>query len=103
MKFAGLVCLIVLASPVTALAGSAENGRLLASHWCTECHITAPQTSGTAIDSAPPFMQIANTQGRTPGYLRAFLANPHPPMPNFNLSRVEIDDFVTYILSLRKK
>jgi hypothetical protein len=32
----------------------------------------------------------------------AWLANPHPPMPNFNLSRTEIDWIVAYLASLRR-
>jgi mono/diheme cytochrome c family protein len=32
--------------------------------------------------------------------VRAWLADPHPPMPNFNLSRQQIDDIVAYLDSL---
>jgi cytochrome c1 len=33
--------------------------------------------------------------------LTAFLMTPHPSMPNFSLSRQEIRDVVSYILSLK--
>ena len=32
--------------------------------------------------------------------LRAFLVAPHPPMPNFNLPREQIEDLVAHIKSL---
>jgi hypothetical protein len=37
------------------------------------------------------------------GSLRAFLMTPHPSMPNYRLAPQEIDDVVTYILSLRRR
>ena len=33
--------------------------------------------------------------------LSVFLLDPHPKMPNFNLSRQEITDLLAYIRSLR--
>ena len=35
--------------------------------------------------------------------LAAFLADPHPKMPDMHLSRSEIDDIVAYIQSLNPK
>jgi hypothetical protein len=36
-------------------------------------------------------------------WLSGFLAEPHPPMPNFNLTRQEIQDLVAYFESFRSK
>jgi hypothetical protein len=32
-----------------------------------------------------------------------WLTEPHPPMPNLNLTRLEIRDLAGYIFSLRKE
>lgn len=54
--------------------------------------------SGQGSDAAPPFVAVARQNTR--GWVRAWLAAPHPPMPNFNLSRQQIDDIVAYLDSL---
>ena len=58
----------------------------------------APEKLRTELPA--PFVAIT---GRTssPKSLEAFLADPHPKMPNISLSRSEISDIVAYILSLR--
>jgi mono/diheme cytochrome c family protein len=60
------------------------------------CH--RPQEPGrrrrTAIRGA------GNNPAKTETYLKGWISNPHPPMPNFNLSRRTIDDLVSYIRSL---
>jgi mono/diheme cytochrome c family protein len=77
-------------------AGDPEQGHALAKTWCSGCHAVEP--GGVQRDApAPPFPSIA---AQHPEQLRAFLTSPHPPMPNFNLSRSQIDDLVAYIQSL---
>ncbi len=34
--------------------------------------------------------------------LRAWLADPHPPMPKFDLTRAETDAIIAYIKSLKR-
>lgn len=80
-------------------AGDPRAGLTLARAWCTGCHIVEP--AGRGGDSAPTFMEIANKKDRTPQTLRAWLTNPHPPMPNLNLSRAEINDIIVYLDSLQ--
>lgn len=92
---AALLCLVAL----PALAeGDAREGRRLAQQWCTSCHVVGINTRGP--DTAPPFAALASDPLRTETYLKTWIANPHPPMPNFNLGRGEIDDLVAYIRSL---
>ena len=46
---------------------------------------------------------VTGTNGILPppeGYLKGWISNPHPPMPNFNLTRQTVDDLVAYIRSL---
>jgi mono/diheme cytochrome c family protein len=74
---------------------------VLAQAWCTGCHIVGPTVTGG--DSAPPFAAIANRQKLAPGALRAWLTDPHPPMPNLDLSRQQIDDVTAYLDSLRHR
>jgi mono/diheme cytochrome c family protein len=79
-------------------AAGADAGRRLARQWCVECHIVEPPQE-SASDAAPPFESIALDPTKTPEGLRTWLADPHPPMPNPQLSRGEIED----ILALHPK
>jgi mono/diheme cytochrome c family protein len=79
----------------------APEGLNLARQWCTSCHIVEPSTGGS--DAAPPFESIANNSLVTEEGLHAWLADPHPPMPKFNLTRTEIDDIIAYIKSLKRE
>ena len=90
--------LLVVLFGGTAGAFDIEAGRRMAEVWCSSCHIV--DGHGTS-DVAPGFKQIANDSSKTPDRLRAWLSNPHPPMPDFNLSRPEIDDIIAFLESLR--
>ena len=90
----------IAVSPAWA-AGDVEIGAFLASKWCSGCHLV--ETSGTGTDAAPSFQSIARNRGADQAWLRAWLISPHPPMPNLNLSRLEIDDLVAYLASLPKQ
>jgi mono/diheme cytochrome c family protein len=79
--------------------GNARTGALLARHWCGSCHGLGV---GVASDAAPPLESIAARPDRE-RWITAWLADPHPPMPNFNLSRSEIDDIVAYLKSLSER
>jgi len=96
---ASTVMIALLATSSTALAeGSAEAGKRLAQQWCASCHQVEP--SAPAKDTAPPFASLGVEKGKDPGWIRAWLANPHPPMQGINLSRRQIDDVVAYLQSL---
>jgi mono/diheme cytochrome c family protein len=93
---AAAFCLFLLAPE--ADAADAQTGHDLAQRWCTSCHII--DRSGQGTDAAPPFVAIAQRNPTDRGWIRAWLAEPHPPMPNFNLGMPQIDDLVAYIDSL---
>ncbi len=97
---AALVVSAVGSAGFARAADSAE-GHRLARQWCATCHIVAPGTGGS--DAAPPFESVANRPSITEAGLRAWLTDPHPPMPNLILSRAEIDAIVAYIKSLRRE
>jgi cytochrome c len=86
------------ASSLAAANGNIQAGQDLAQRWCSSCHIV--DQSGHGADTAPPFPIIAKQNPKDHDWLRAWITAPHPPMPNLNLSRQQIDDVVAYIGSL---
>jgi mono/diheme cytochrome c family protein len=83
-----------------ARIGDAARGRTIAVTWCSACHLVAPgQSSATA--GVPTFMSMAQRLPSEVDVLTAFVANPHPPMPNLSLSRQDIRDVLAYIASLK--
>ncbi len=88
-----------IAAPGAARADS-QDGYGLARQWCVTCHVIAPDQAGS--DAARPFESIANDPNFTDQGIRAWLIDPHPPMPNLNLSSPEIDAIVAYLRSLRR-
>lgn len=98
--FAGLAALFVLSTAAPAIAaGDAEAGADVALRWCTACHLIRPLASGPVLQGPPTFQTMARE--RPPGALRAFLANPHAPMPPIELSRTDIDNLLAYIEAQR--
>ena len=79
-------------------AGDAARGEALAQTWCANCHLVEPGSA--ARDSAPPLREIARRGAPDQIEARTFLNAPHPPMPNFDLARPQIDDIVAYLKSL---
>ena len=85
--------------PALALDNPAK-GKTLAGQWCSSCHlVSSDQTSANA--DAPPFMTIARRSDEEFERLSVFLLDPHPKMPNFNLSRQAIADLLAYIRTLK--
>lgn len=82
-------------------AGDAARGEALARTWCANCHLA--EGSGRGADAAPPLAEVAKRGAPEQWRARAFLVSPHPPMPNFNLARSQIDDIVAYLNSLSKR
>lgn len=101
---AGGVALALMAGILAAGAAHAQDpadGRRIAQRWCSSCHVVAPGAGGS--DAARPFEAVANDPNFTPDGARAWLADPHPPMPNLALTREEIEAVIGYIASLRRE
>ncbi len=82
-----------------SLAADAAHGEGLARRWCASCHIVAPdQTRGA--DNVPAFATIAKIRGFSADKIAQFLMDPHPKMPDMQLSREEAKDLGAYIASL---
>lgn len=98
--------LLALGLSLFACAGEAsanpDRGRILAQQWCAQCHGVRPNEASIE-PTAPSFSAIAREGSATEYALRVFLRTPHPTMPNFILQPEDIDDLVSYIVSLREK
>lgn len=87
---------LALGPPAAALADEADRGRELALRWCSACHVVAADEPGG--DAGPAFETLL-VERTEPG-LRAWLFQPHPPMPDLNLTGDEIDAILAYVRSL---
>ncbi len=85
----------------TAAAAPADpgQGEKLAKRWCAACHVVgADQTQGA--DNVPAFASIAKMPGFSAQNIAQFLLDPHPKMPDMQLTRDEAKDLGAYIESL---
>ncbi len=71
-------------------------GEAIAKRWCASCHLVTPDQEA-AVAGVPSFKGIADT--RDEAYIRGFLFDPHPPMPQFSLTESQVDDVVAFIRS----
>lgn len=92
----------ILQSAAPEIGDPKASGRL-AARWCSSCRVVGPTAKQGVSSGAPPFEAIAQMSSTTMMSLRALLITPHPPMPDLHLSREEIDDLASCILSLRHK
>ncbi len=100
VKLLAISTALAMLSASAWAAGDTARGRVLAEVWCSDCHIV--DADGNGKDAAPPFAAIARRGWPAQRIARAFIAAPHPPMPNFDLARAQIDDIVAYLNSLAK-
>lgn len=96
-----VVMAIVLMSSA-AQAQDVSAGQRIAQTWCSGCHRINDQDQKTGNDAVPSFPSIAQMDSTTAMSLAAFLSTPHGRMPDYALSRTEIQNVSAYILSLRK-
>jgi mono/diheme cytochrome c family protein len=90
-------------APMQALArGSEQSGKAIAERWCASCHLVSPEQTQAAAD-VPTFKAVAQGSKHKLDWLLAFLADPHPPMPNLTLTRQEMLDLVAYFEALQKE
>lgn len=104
MRTVRLTCLVGLAMIFFAKSPMADEadpdrGLDLAQRWCASCHVIGPSFDGG--DAGPSFASVANRAGLTANDLRTWLAEPHDPMPDFQLTADQYEDLVAHIMSLR--
>jgi len=80
-------------------AEQVKRGGALANTWCSGCHVTGANSQRSAADIAPTF---ADNKAISDARIRGVLNRPHGRMPTDALTARQIDDVVTYILSLRR-
>ncbi len=96
-----LGALTAFGAAASATAADVDHGERLARRWCAACHIVAnDQTRGQ--DNVPPFATIARMRGLDADKIALLLRDPHPKMPDMQLSRPETEDLAAYIVSLGK-
>jgi cytochrome c len=90
----GLVLALGAVGSAARAADPVEGGRI-AERWCSSCHVAGNRSGGT--DAVPTLESIANDRRRSPEWVRQWLNDPHPPMPNLPLTRAQIEDVVAYL------
>ncbi len=94
-----IALLVLMAMPAHALVvADPAKGEIIAKRWCATCHLVSPDQKMASSD-VPSFASLAHSK-LSPEALRVFLSNPHPRMPDMDLTRSEIADIVAYIRSL---
>lgn len=94
-----LLAALLLVQP--SVAADIQHGATVAKRWCAACHLVSADQKSASAD-VPSFADIARRR-KSRQALAAFLTDPHPRMPDMQLSRSEIDDIVGYIRSLDPK
>ena len=91
IAFAGL-------APTSGFAADPYQGETLVKRWCASCHLVASGQKGSTTE-ATPFATVAKQPGFNAEMIAFFLLDPHPRMPNMQLSRAEAADIAAYILT----
>jgi mono/diheme cytochrome c family protein len=106
MRKTGCAVAMVILYSVLAVAGIAwaatPRGEALSQSWCSQGHAIKPNQS-SANPAAPRFSDVAAEPSITGYLLRVFLKTPHSKMPNIMLKPEDMDDIVSYILSLKPR
>lgn len=99
-----LVSLGLLHSAVHAqIHPDAKTGHEIAAKLCSGCHIVDSSSAGASVSAdVPSFEAIAGKPGQTAEAIAGRIVVPHPPMPQIQLTRLEIGDLAAYIMSLRQ-
>lgn len=84
-----------------APVGDPAYGELIAQTWCSTCHLVAADENRAVFAGVPTFTSVARRLPNDADVLAAFIADPHPPMPNMGLSRQDVRDVLAYIATLK--
>lgn len=98
----GIAFAVMAGSSSIALSADFKKGEQLGRRWCASCHLVAADQVQANAD-VPSFLSIAQQPNFKSEKVAAFLLDQHPKMPNFSLSRQEIDNIAEYIASLAGK
>lgn len=99
LRVCAIVAVVIVNAP--AMAADPHNGERLAHRWCEACHVVSPTQRRPASDQAPPFATIAKMPHFGAAEIALYLLNPHPKMPDMNLTRKEAGDLAAFITTLK--
>jgi len=105
MRLRSLGALVIAAVSLTATSVQAQNvmvGEQIAKIWCSGCHQIDNRAPKRGSDAVPSFSSVAQMSSTTAMSLTVFLSTSHGRMPDYALSRTEIQNVSAYILSLCK-
>jgi cytochrome c2 len=91
------------AKAVSVELGDARRGRDYAAAVCAKCHAIAPGDMVSPRLAATPFAVVSDLPGMNRRALAVFLQTPHAEMPNLVIVGRDLDDLISYLLSLSEK
>lgn len=80
---------------------SKEKGYQISQTLCAGCHLIGERSTSPLPAGVPSFRTIANRLGQTGQKIKDVLIQPHPPMPDIQLTNDEILNIIAYLESLR--
>jgi mono/diheme cytochrome c family protein len=103
MKYLAVIAAIAAFGvvPSQAQTGDAEAGHSYAKAVCAACHAIEKTSVLSPDPEAPPFADIARSEGITGAALAVILQTPHRHMPDFTIPPKERADVIAYILTLQ--
>lgn len=93
--------LSVASTAHAAQLGDMDEGLKFAAQKCASCHDITSQNPMTTASGAPTFHVIANTSEISRTSLSYWMLSSHPKMPGMMIEQQDLDNVITYILSLK--
>jgi mono/diheme cytochrome c family protein len=95
------LALCIAAASSHSAAADARKGEAFSQQWCAQCHAVKPNQLSPK-PQAPRFSDLARHPTVDEAWLRNSLrTTPHRAMPKIKLKPEDIDNVVSYMLSLR--
>ncbi len=102
-SIAVMTSLVAISHSSAQQTDQAKRGPFVAKQVCAQCHAVEKGSRRSPDAAAPRFEAIANSPGMTATEISVALqTTPHRTMPNVRMNRDQLDDLVTYILSLKR-
>ena len=98
-----IAVMLLLASSQAQAQQINQRGHYVAKLVCSHCHAVEKRSRRSPNPAAPRFEDIANSPDTTATAIAdALQTTPHRTMPNVRMNRDQLDDLITYILSLKR-
>jgi mono/diheme cytochrome c family protein len=96
------IALSIMLTPAASRSADLVAGEAIADQWCGKCHGVRADSLSPNL-AAPPFRKLAAEASITEYSLRALLQSPHETMPHIKFTPDQLDDIVSYIMSLNPR